>query len=56
MPVRDKLKKQAHNVVWGQVSNKIKSPVWTHILALIYEHVWVQTRDQVMNQVQDKVR
>ena len=57
MPVRDKVKKQVHTVVWSdQVSKQIKSSVWTPVLDQLYEILWARNRNQIVNQVQDKVR
>lgn len=57
MPVRDKVKKQVHTVVWSdQVSKQIKSPVWTPVLDQVYEIVWARSRNEILNLVQDKVR
>ena len=56
-PVRDNVKKQAHTVVWSdQVSKQIKSSVWTPVLDQLYEILWARNRNQIVNQVQDKVR
>jgi len=51
MPVYDKFKKQVHSDAWGQVTNQVDSRVWNKVLGQVY-----QSRDQVMKQVQDKVR
>lgn len=57
MPVRDKVKKQVHTVVWSdQVSKQIKSPVWTPVLDQVYEIAWARSRNGILNLVQDKVR